>query len=566
MSKKKERGNVTIKNGQEEQLKRIRVQSLVAVIIGIVLVISSGLTSLTVTNYQKRQIETTNALNQYRLASKALTYAIQSYSVTGEKVYYDDYMRELNEDQNRDKALAILKEQNLKEEDWKIIDTISGLSNGLVPLELAAMEAVEKGDLETAMANMFSQEYEDAVIQINAQSDQLISSVLQRQESMIIKLRILQTANIIAAVIAFLFVSWMGSRNLRFSRKELLEPILKVSEQMQYLSQGDFGQVMDLRKDDTEVGSMVKSIDFMKKNTREMLTEITRVLREMGSGNFKITIDKEFVGEFAEIKESFLSISEEIRETLQTIMEVSNELDAGSTQLAYASENLAAGSTAQASQVADLVHVFGEIAGSMGENAVEARETVILSSAARGTLTSSNEKMQELKEAITEISRCSEQIGTIIAAIEDIASQTNLLSLNASIEAARAGEAGRGFGVVADQVKNLAEESAKAAGKTRVLIETTIQAVDRGISIADDTVENMMEVIKGAEAATNKMKQISELLEKDVNNMEIINDSITKVSAVVDDNSATSEETAAVSEQQKAEVETMVSLISHFRI
>ena len=121
-------------------------------------------------------------------------------------------------------------------------------------------------------------------------------------------------------------------------------------------------------------------------------------------------------------------------------------------------------------------------------------------------------------------------------------------------------------GAIHDTLKNLAEESAKAAGKTRVLIETTIQAVDRGISIADDTVENMMEVIKGAEAATNKMKQISELLEKDVNNMEIINDSITKVSAVVDDNSATSEETAAVSEQQKAEVETMVSLISHFRI
>ena len=145
----------------------------------------------------------------------------------------------------------------------------------------------------------------------------------------------------------------------------------------------------------------------------------------------------------------------------------------------------------------------------MERNVKKAQESVDIASQAGATLTQGNAKMQELKKAIGEISRCSEQIGTIIGTIEDIASQTNLLSLNAAIEAARAGEAGKGFAVVADQVKSLAEESARAAGQTTKLIETAIAAVDSGIAIADATAANMDEVMVGASAATETMSQIA---------------------------------------------------------
>lgn len=171
-----------------------------------------------------------------------------------------------------------------------------------------------------------------------------------------------------------------------------------------------------------------------------------------------------------------------------------------------------------------------------------------------------------MKLAIGEISKCSEQIVSIIGTIEDIASQTNLLSLNAAIEAARAGEAGKGFAVVAEQVKDLAEESAKSVGMITGLIETTIAAVDKGISMADDTVGAMSEVMTGTEQSTKKMGDIVNMLNDSVDKMYEINDAITEVSTIVDNNSATSEETAAVSQQQKAQVETMVQLMSHFKI
>ena len=203
---------------------------------------------------------------------------------------------------------------------------------------------------------------------------------------------------------------------------------------------------------------------------------------------------------------------------------------------------------------------------SMEENAKEAEESARIAADASDALEKGNRKMQELKDAIAEISVCSEQIGTIIGTIEDIASQTNLLSLNAAIEAARAGEAGRGFAVVAEQVKNLANESAKAAGRTTELIETTVTVMNRGIVIADETSEDMKEVMKSTTVATEKINQIVEMLEKDVERMHEVNDSIEQVSSVVDNNSATSEETAAVSEAQKHQVEAMVELMNQFRI
>ncbi len=255
-----------------------------------------------------------------------------------------------------------------------------------------------------------------------------------------------------------------------------------------------------------------------------------------------------------------------MRETLATIRSVSIQIDTGSDQLACAAEDLAESCTEQAVQVSELASTLDGMTKSMEQNSRAAEESAKLASTAGMTLQIGNQKMDELKASIQEISKCSEEIGTIIGTIESIASQTNLLSLNAAIEAARAGEAGKGFAVVADQVKNLADESAKAARKTTELIETTVTAMDRSILIADEAAENMQQVMTDARVATEKISQITDMLEQDVVNMQGLNTNIAEVSSAVNNNSATSEETAAVSEEQKAQVETLVGIMDHFQI
>lgn len=562
----KEEKTVLGKNSQEARLKFLVKQAFIAVIVGAVLLLVSLGANFILSQTQKAQLSATMALNQYRLGSKTLTYSVQSYAVTGEQAYYDDYMRELNEDKNRDKALEILKKEDITEEEWEKLNQIAQMSEGLVPLEEDAMASAAAGDVQTAQTYVFSETYEDTVAQINQKTDEVIEEIQNRKSRQASIVSILQILTQLMFVVSFAYVVVQFVKTIKFAQNGLLEPIKKVSEQMSILAHGEFGAELDMQEDDSEVGAMVTAINFMKKNLHSMIKEISTILEQMGNGNYTVKMTQEYVGEFVQIKDSLRMIEEKMRETLLTIREVSGQIDKGAEQLACAAEDLAEGCTSQANQVGGLVGVIEEMSASMEKNAKEAEETVKISSSAGERLQQGNEKMQELKAAIAEISKCSEQIGTIISAIEDIASQTNLLALNAAIEAARAGEAGKGFAVVAEQVKNLAEESAKAAGETTKLIETTIEAVGKGIDIADETVANMEEVMTGAMAATKKMGEIAEMLEENVEHMHRVNESITYVSDVVDNNSATSEETAAVSEEQKAQVDTMVSLMDKFTL
>ncbi|MEE1255605.1 MAG: methyl-accepting chemotaxis protein [Lachnospiraceae bacterium] len=554
------------KNGQAAQLNKIVKDTYRVVGVGVILLILFTAINIIVSVANADQLESVLFLNQYRMGSKTLTSEVQSYAVTGKSIYCDNYYKELEVDKNRDVAIAGLRKNDITEEELKGFDEIAAMSNELVPLEVEAIEKASQGDLIGAMSLVFGEEYETTVQKINAYTDECIEKMQNRISKKQSVLLVIMFMSEILFVLSFIYIVKKVADAIRFSKKELLVPIVKVSDQMAELAKGSFAKEMDMQPDESEVGKMVEAIIFMKQNFSSMIHEISDVLGQMGSGNYHVEVTQEYVGEFVKIKDSLIKIVADMKQVLQTIKDTATEVDGGSEQLSKAAMDLADGCTIQSTKVTEVVEMVRKMASSMEEKAQDAQDTVMISSQAGELLMSGNQKMQDLKVAITEISKCSEEISTIIATIEDISSQTNLLSLNASIEAARAGEAGRGFAVVAEQVKKLAEESAQAAGETTVLIEKTVETVEKGIAIADETVRNMEEVMVGAKASTEKMAQMAEELREEANNMYIINENVSAVAEIVDNNSATSQETAAVSEEQTAQVATMVQMLSQFKI
>lgn len=554
------------KNSQAYRLKNIVMKSKGMVIVGGIFLLLLFSIMIITNRISSERLEDTMYLNQYRLGSKALTAAVQAYSVTGDQQYYDAYMKELNEDKNRDIAWAGLEENDIKAEEWDKLNQIAGLSNGLVPLEEAAMSSVAGGEMQSAIDYVFGDQYGETIQQINAITDDAISTIQTRMER---KKNILAFIEIVAALcflVSFLVLVNQILYTTKFASKELLQPIINVSDQMTQLAAGDLHSEFHMQKDDSEVGRMVEAICYMKSSLTNIIGEITSILDQMGQGNYQVTIRQEYVGDYQLIRDAFNRITDEMKQTVTTIQEASGEINCGAGQLADAADNLATACTSQAGQVSVVAEHINELNTIIASNKKDAEEAVKISNLSASTLTAGNAKMEELKDAIQEISSCSEKISSIIGAIEDIATETNLLALNAAIEAARAGEAGKGFAVVAEQVKKLAEESSQAAGKTTQLIETTIAAVQNGTTIADEAAANMEDVVMSSTEVGERIQKIVEQFAREENSIGRINDNIAEIAGIVDNNSATSEETAAISEEQKSQAEAMVELIGRFKI
>ena len=187
------------KSSQSLQLKKIITQSIISVITGAVFLLLSVGTNVWMS------LETTTFLNQYRLGSKALTFAVQSYAATGDREHYDAYRKELNEDKNRDVARAGLEDNKITDEEWALLDQIAELSNGLVPLEEEALKLAEEGDTKAAMSYVFGKEYEDTTKSINDITDDAIRQIQGRVSKNKKGLRIFQIIIELLYITSFMF-------------------------------------------------------------------------------------------------------------------------------------------------------------------------------------------------------------------------------------------------------------------------------------------------------------------------------------------------------------------------
>ena len=348
----------------------------------------------------------------------------------------------------------------------------------------------------------------------------------------------------------------------------IAKPLVALSDRFDRFSKGDLESEFPVYDRPDEVGDMLKSGKEMSRVLCGVIQDLKQALTGLAAGDWTVTSQypEMFIGDLTAIAMGMDNTINQMNETLHNMRDVSEQVSVGASGLAEAAQSLAEGATDQAGAVEELQATIANISEAVGHTAQKTKESYDQAQEYSEKADVSRGEMEKLMEVMGRINETSQQIGNIISEIEDIASQTNLLSLNASIEAARAGEAGKGFAVVADQIGKLADQSGKSAVDTRRLIEGILQEIEDGNNVAGHAAGAIAEVVEGVNHIAGTVSGLAQISSEQAESMGQVEIGINQISEIVQSNSAAAEELSATSQEMLAQAETMSNLEKQFKL
>ena len=401
----------------------------------------------------------------------------------------------------------------------------------------------------------------------NGQVDGLIFAGISMTEAKEETARIITYAAVISVAVIIACILFL----LVYLKKSVSGPLAKITQAAMRLEKGELGLAdggdakIDFRSND-ELGLLAEIFEGSVTSLRAYIGEISDILGAIAKGDLTQEAQQDYTGDFLAIKKSLDSILGALNQTMGQIAASANHVSDGSDQVSASAQTLAQGATEQASAVTEISTTITDISASAKETSIAAEEVGQITNQAGAQLGVSMENVKELSVSMERIASDSKQISTIIATIENIAFQINILSLNAAVEAARAGSAGKGFAVVAEEISSLASKSDEAAKATKELIESSAATITEGGKVMNRVSEALERTGELASNVTVKMDQVVEAVEKQTIAMEQVATGVEQISAVVENNSATSQECAAASEELSSQSGMLKELIGAFRL
>ena len=427
----------------------------------------------------------------------------------------------------------------------------------------AIRENTPKGD---ARAAQLLADYNKALEQAGAKITEFAQQLSVNSKDMFTRSMGVKEGIVLFQKECFVVAIILSAIMVAVTTKAVLKPIQEIDHAIDKMRSGDFSAEITYTSRD-ELGHMAENMRAMLISLREITHDQMKMMMGMAEGNFAVKSKDEsiYIGEFKILYDAIQEIKKRLGETFVQVQQVARLVTAGSDQVSAGAQHLAHGAMQQASSIEQLAATITEITQQIKDTAEFSEGSREDTLRIQKEAAKSNEDMQELLKAMGDISENSAQISKIVKTIEDIAFQTNILSLNAAVEAARAGVAGKGFAVVADEVRNLASKSADASKSTAALIENSLSAVQRGREITDKTAESLTHVIADINKVAESITHIAQEAMTQANSVGQISIGVDQISGVVQTTSATSQEGAASSEELSSQAQVLKHLMSQFR-
>ena len=344
-----------------------------------------------------------------------------------------------------------------------------------------------------------------------------------------------------------------------------IDPIVEISRSSSVLGEGR----LDLElaySSQNELGQLADILRVSMATIGGYVSDINRIMGELANGNFDVSTSSDYIGDFKTIQASVDNLTNMLSRAMGSINASEMKISGNAEQLSSSAQSLAQGATEQASSVQELYATLDGISRSAQNNVETAAGAQERAQLTGEQVAESERKMEQMVSAMQDVSSSSEQIGQIITTIQNIAFQTNILALNAAVEAARAGEAGKGFAVVADEVRRLAAQSDEAAAATTKLIDNCVSAASRGSGIVDEVSAALRETMELVSRSNEDIGVIADAVREESESIAQVTEGIGQISAVVQTNSASSEESAAVSAELFAQANNLREQTSRFRL